>query len=161
MSSEPIGTPESIVISGYIKFFDQQKVIAFARSDRGGRDVMIPRDLCVASNIGPASKGARVTCRAIVTMNGPRAIEVLSIDRTDAVPTVAAERGEFVAARVKWFNYLKGYGFLTREGHPDIFIHAAVMKKCGIRELKPEQAVLVRYQTNSNGPTALELMAGD
>lgn len=43
--------------------------------------------------------------------------------------------------RVKWFSDPKGYGFITREGMDDIFVHHSAINMEGFRTLKEGEAV--------------------
>jgi CspA family cold shock protein len=43
--------------------------------------------------------------------------------------------------KVKWFNDSKGYGFITRESGPDVFVHHTAIEGAGFRSLAEEQEV--------------------
>ena len=46
-----------------------------------------------------------------------------------------------VVGTVKWFNASKGYGFLEREGGPDVFVHYTAIESDGYRSLQEGQKV--------------------
>ena len=43
---------------------------------------------------------------------------------------------ERVTGTVKWFNATKGYGFIERQGGPDIFVHYSAIQTDGYRTLQ-------------------------
>jgi CspA family cold shock protein len=43
--------------------------------------------------------------------------------------------------RVKWFNDAKGFGFITRDSGPDVFVHHTAIEGSGFRTLAEDQEV--------------------
>lgn len=60
---------------------------------------------------------------------------------------------ERVVGTVKWFNGAKGYGFLAREGGPDVFVHFSAIEGDGFRNLEEGQQVEFSIE---NGPKGLQ-----
>jgi len=55
---------------------------------------------------------------------------------------------------VKWFNESKGYGFITRDGGPDLFVHFSNIVGDGFRTLQEGQPVSFTEGKGQKGPQA-------
>lgn len=66
---------------------------------------------------------------------------------------VEKEMSERIIGTVKWFNSSKGYGFLSREGGPDVFVHFSAIQTQGYRTLTEGQKVEF---TVEKGPKGLQ-----
>jgi CspA family cold shock protein len=160
---------ESIIeISGVIKWFDVSKGFGFIVPDNGMPDVLLHVTCLRRDGFQTAHEGARIVCEVQQRPRGLQAFRVLSVDESTAVhpaamppprthvsvtPTSGLER-----AQVKWFNRLRGFGFLTRgEGTEDIFVHMETLRRYGLTELRPGQFVLVRFGPGPKGMMAAEI----
>ena len=115
-----------------------------------------------------AYEGARVVCEVLERPRGLQAFRVLSMDESTAIhpaqmppprthvivtPTSGLER-----AQVKWFNRLRGFGFLTcGEGTPDIFVHMETLRRCNVGELQEGQKVKVRVGDGPKGDLVADI----
>lgn len=54
---------------------------------------------------------------------------------------------------VKWFNDAKGYGFITQENGPDLFVHHTAILGQGFKSLAEGEAVTFEV---TNGPKGLQ-----
>ena len=60
---------------------------------------------------------------------------------------------ERITGTVKWFNGSKGYGFISREDGPDVFVHFSAIEMSGYRSLAEGQKVEFSVE---NGPKGLQ-----
>ena len=157
-----------IEVAGVIKWFDVAKGYGFIIPDNGMADVLLHVTCLRRDGYQTAYEGARVVCEVLARPRGLQAFRVISMDESAAIhpaqmppprthvtvtPTSGLER-----AQVKWFNRLRGFGFLTRgEGTPDIFVHMETLRRFGLTELRPGQFVLVRYGPGPKGMMAAEV----
>lgn len=58
---------------------------------------------------------------------------------------------ERVTGTVKWFNASKGYGFIERQGGPDVFVHFSAIQADGFRTLQEGQTVEFSIEKGPKG----------
>ncbi len=66
---------------------------------------------------------------------------------------------EKVTGTVKWFNESKGFGFIEREGGPDVFAHFSAIASTGFRTLNEGQQVEFTVTQGQKGPQAENIVA--
>ncbi len=59
---------------------------------------------------------------------------------------------------VKWFNTQKGYGFLSREGGEDVFVHYTAIQGQGFRNLVEGQKVEFSVEKTPKGLQAVNVL---
>jgi CspA family cold shock protein len=64
-----------------------------------------------------------------------------------------------ILGTVKWFNSEKGYGFLAREGGPDVFVHFSAIEGNGYRSLTEGQQVEFAIEKGPKGLQAVNVVA--
>lgn len=60
---------------------------------------------------------------------------------------------------VKWFNATKGFGFISRENGPDVFVHHSAINASGFRSLEDGQRVEFTVEQGPKGPQATNVVA--
>jgi CspA family cold shock protein len=61
---------------------------------------------------------------------------------------------ERITGTVKWFNGSKGFGFIAREGGPDVFVHFSALQGDGFKNLEEGQKVEFTVEQGTKGPQA-------
>ena len=161
-------TPTSGLERAIVKWFDASKGYGFIVPDNGWPDVLLHVTVLRRDGYQTAYEGARLVVECVQRAKGYQAFRIVSMDESTAIhpaqmlpprthvsvtPTSGLER-----AQVKWFNRLRGFGFLTcGEGTPDIFVHMETLRRFGMTELRPGQYVLVRFGPGSKGMMAAEI----
>ncbi len=65
---------------------------------------------------------------------------------------------ERVTGTVKWFNRVKGYGFITQESGSDVFVHYSAIRGEGYRNLYEGELVEFVVQETDKGPQAADVV---
>jgi CspA family cold shock protein len=63
--------------------------------------------------------------------------------------------------KVKWFNNVKGYGFMGRENGPDVFVHYTAIMGAGYRSLREGDRVSFDIVQGSQGPQAANVVKAE
>ena len=173
------------IIVGRVKWFDPVRGYGFVvPADGEGSDILLHFSVVGESGRRTLPEGTTLTCGVIARDRGRQARRIIAMDLTTAIgpdPETAASRaadrtdpramvaaaGPFEPVTVKWFNRLKGYGFVVRPAAvEDIFVHMETVRRAGLLELVPGQELQVRVAPGHKGPLAVLIavshdMAGD
>jgi len=171
---------EMAPITGRVKWFDATRGFGFLVSDALEGDVLLHFSVLREHGRRSVPEGAVIECVPVRLERGFQAKRILSIDVSSALPQQArssipvAERadrralaeaaGEFEPVEVKWFNRVRGYGFVKRpdeDGGEDVFVHMETVRNAQLPELQPGQSLQARIAPSAKGLTAVELKSCD
>jgi CspA family cold shock protein len=62
---------------------------------------------------------------------------------------------------VKWFNSEKGYGFISQEKGPDVFVHFSAIEGSGYRNLEEDEVVEFEVKESEKGLQAANVRRAD
>jgi len=175
-SDDRTNEPEMEAITGRVKWFDATRGFGFLVSEQVDGDVLLHFSVLREHGRRSVPEGATIECVPVRLDRGLQAKRVLAIDTSTALPqpmrssipvTERADRraladsaGAFEPVEVKWFNRVRGYGFVKRPdevGGEDVFVHMETVRISHLPELQPGQHLEARIAPSGKGLTAVEL----
>jgi CspA family cold shock protein len=156
------GMPAQVIgeAKGTVKFFNGQKGFGFIVRDDGGEDVFVHISAVEQAGLTGLAEGQPLAF-TLVDRGGRVSASDLKIEG-DALPVAAAPSaparqltGEKSSGVVKFFNPMKGFGFIQRDdGQPDAFVHISAVERAGMTSLNEGDKLEFELEVDRRGKYA-------
>ncbi|MGB7655381.1 MAG: cold-shock protein, partial [Novosphingobium sp.] len=137
------GMPAQVVGegTGTVKFFNAGKGFGFIQQDAGGEDVFVHISSVERAGLEGLAEGQQLKFNLVdrggkVSASDLEVIgDVIAVEKREPAPQRELT-GERATGTVKFFNSMKGFGFITRDdGQPDAFVHISAVERSGMSNL--------------------------
>jgi len=165
------GMPPQVVGEGkgVVKFFNPQKGFGFIVRDDGGEDVFVHISAVEQAGLTDLAdgqpleftlvdRGGRISATNLRIEGEPMPVERSSSSSSSASGDRGPQRqltGEKASGTVKFFNSMKGFGFIQRDdGQPDAFVHISAVERAGIPTLNEGDRLEFEIEVDRRGKYA-------
>jgi CspA family cold shock protein len=136
------GMPAQVVGTGQgkVKFFNAQKGFGFIQRDEGGEDVFVHISQVERAGLEGLAEGQELQFNLVDRGGKVSAADLQMVGDVIPVAAKAPSReltGEKAVGTVKFFNTMKGFGFITRDdGKEDAFVHISAVERSGLQGIQ-------------------------
>ena len=136
------GMPAQVVGEGKgtVKFFNSNKGFGFIQQDAGGEDVFVHISAVERAGLEGLAEGQQLEFTLVdrggkISASDLKVVgDVIAVEKREAPQRQLT--GERATGTVKFFNSMKGFGFITRDdGQPDAFVHISAVERSGMQNL--------------------------
>lgn len=134
MPAQVVGTGK-----GTVKFFNAQKGFGFVAQEGGGEDVFVHISAVERAGLSGLAEGQELEFNLVdrggkVSAQDLQIVgEVIAVAERSEAPPQRELTGDKATGTVKFFNAMKGFGFLVRDdGQPDAFVHISAVERSGL-----------------------------
>lgn len=162
------GMPAQVVGegTGTVKFFNGGKGFGFIQRDGGGDDVFVHISAVERAGLTGLAEGQKLEF-TLIDRGGKVSASDLKIDG-EVIPVEASSAppkreltGERVSGTVKFFNSMKGFGFIQRDdGQPDAFVHISAVERSGMSGLEEGDRLDFDLEVDRRGKYSAVNLAG-
>ena len=166
------GMPPQVVGEGkgIVKFFNPQKGFGFIVRDDGGEDVFVHISAVEQAGLTDLAdgqpleftlvdRGGRISATNLRIEGDPMPVERSGGGGAGAGGSQGGPQrqltGEKASGTVKFFNSMKGFGFIQRDdGQPDAFVHISAVERAGIPTLNEGDRLEFELEVDRRGKFA-------
>src|SRR5690348_10869189 len=162
------GMPPQVVGEGkgVVKFFNPQKGFGFIVRDDGGEDVFVHISAVEQAGLTDLAdgqpleftlvdRGGRISATNLRIEGEPMAVERSGGGAGSSGGPQRQLTGEKASGTVKFFNAMKGFGFIQRDdGQPDAFVHISAVERAGIPTLNEGDRLDFELEVDRRGKYA-------
>jgi cold shock protein len=152
------GMPAQVVGQGKgtVKFFNQNKGFGFIQRDEGGEDVFVHISAVERAGLEGLAEGQELEFTLVdrggkISASDLQPVgEVIAVEKREAPQRQLT--GEKAQGTVKFFNSMKGFGFITRDdGQADAFVHISAVERSGLSGLNEGDRVEFDIEVDRRG----------
>ncbi len=153
------GMPAQVVGQGkgVVKFFNSGKGFGFIQRDDGGEDVFVHISAVERAGLDGLAEGQELEFQLVdrggkISASDLQVVgEAIPVQKREAAPQRQLT-GEKATGTVKFFNSMKGFGFITRDdGQPDAFVHISAVERSGLSGLNEGDRVEFDIEVDRRG----------